>query len=89
MKNQYSLDVLKNSHKGCFKNKEELLNYKNKKCNQRLNIFKTKELIEWIEESDKKETAICPKCGVDSILSEKYPISDKIFMEEMQNYWSE
>jgi len=89
MKNQHSLDVLKNSHKGSFKNKEELLNYENCGCFLCLNIFKTKELIEWIEESDKKETAICPKCRVDSVLSEKYPISDKIFMEEMQNYWSE
>ena len=32
-----------------------------------LTIFKTSEIEDWI---DKKDTAICPYCGVDAIVSE-------------------
>lgn len=83
----YSLDILKISFEGSFKNKTELLQYKNCGCFYCLNLLKVEEITEWVNESDNTETAVCPKCGIDSILSEKYPIFEKIFMEEMQNYW--
>ena len=66
MKNQYSLDVLKNSHKGCFKNKEELLNYENCGCFLCLNIFKTKEFADFTVEFiivNGKVTAVKQKDG--------------------------
>lgn len=87
MKNKYTLDIIKNSHKGCFKNKDEVLNFEECGCFYCTTIFSTSEIDEWIEESDGKETAVCPKCGIDSILSEKYPIFDKVFLDEMQFYW--
>jgi NAD-dependent SIR2 family protein deacetylase len=49
-------------------------------------VFSTKEINEWIKEKI-GETAVCPKCGIDSVLSCKFPISDKIFLKEMCKYW--
>ncbi|GEC77132.1 hypothetical protein [Flavobacterium aquatile] len=46
------------------------------------------EIEEWIEENDNRgETAVCPKCGIDSVLSDEFPIEDKIFMEQMCLHW--
>lgn len=87
MEEKYSKEFLKISHKGSFKNKKELLDSKICGCIYCENTFSPKEIIEWIIEADKNETAICPKCGIDSLLSENYPILDKIFLSEMNKLW--
>lgn len=48
-------------------------------------IFSPKEITEWI---DNNKTAVCPYCGVDSIIRESsgYPIT-KEFLEIMKTYW--
>jgi len=48
--------------------------------------FLPNEIEEWIEENI-GETAICPKCGIDSVLSSKFPITDKLFLNKMNKYW--
>jgi hypothetical protein len=54
-------------------------------CEQR---FLPTEIVEWIEKNIAiGETAICPKCGNDSVLGSKYPIDDKQFLREMNNLW--
>ena len=74
------------SHKFCVNNKPMLM--KNEKCGcfYCLEIFHSSEIREWIQ--DTSGTAICPYCGVDSIISESsgYPIS-KDFLTEMKQYW--
>ena len=55
-------------------------------CFYCLKIFNPKEIKEWIEDS--KGTAICPYCGVDSIIGESsgYPIT-KEFLQRMYDHW--
>jgi hypothetical protein len=54
-------------------------------CFYCLTIFNPKEILEWVE--DISATAICPYCGVDSIIGESlgYPIT-KEFLRRMHNY---
>lgn len=51
-----------------------------------LKIFNPKEITKWID--DTSGTALCPYCGIDSIIGEYtgYPITQE-FMEKMYQYW--
>lgn len=56
-----------------------------------LEIFHPSEIKEWVApkaKCDKRGTAICPYCSVDSIIGESsgYPIT-KEFLTAMHNYW--
>ncbi len=48
--------------------------------------FRPKEISSWIE--DVGGTAICPYCGIDSVIGEHsgYPITRE-FLEQMRQYW--
>jgi hypothetical protein len=47
-------------------------------------IFEPKEIKEWI---DGGETALCPKCKVDSIIAEKETPLETEFLEKASKYW--
>ncbi len=84
---KYSQEYLKQSHKSCS-HKNEIIESNLCACFYCKQIFEPKEIKEWIEGSIENEgTAICPKCGIDSVLSSKLPIFDKQFLIEMNNYW--
>ena len=72
---RYNRDILKwDSNCGCFH------------C---LKVFSPSEINEWCPEPDCDEvTAICPYCGVDSIISESsgFPIT-QVFLQAMHNMW--
>ncbi len=55
-------------------------------CFNCLEIFDPKEIVEWW--SDKYFTAVCPYCGIDSVIgaSSGYPIT-KAFLQKMKKYW--
>ena len=55
-------------------------------CFYCLRIFNPIEIKEWIQ--DDKETAICPYCGVDSVIGEHsgFPITAE-FLSKMKEYW--
>jgi hypothetical protein len=64
-------------------------------CFYCLSIFSSSEIEDWVdtreEESDIKETgqtALCPRCGIDSVLGSAsgYPINRK-FLQKMNEYW--
>ena len=69
------------------KNNKPMLK-KDKKCGcfYCLRIFDTSEIKEWIE--DENGTALCPFCGIDSVIGESagYPL-EKTFLEAMNRYW--
>jgi hypothetical protein len=48
-------------------------------------IFELSEIADWIDE---QQTALCPKCGIDSVIGSAsgFPIS-KEFLHEMCEYW--
>lgn len=73
------------AHTFSSNHKKQLLNDEVCGCFYCLNIFSPKEIKDWLPLED---TAICPYCGIDSVLGESsgYPIT-KEFLEEMKKYW--
>ena len=60
-------------------------------CFYCLTIFSPEEIVEWLigdNDADRLGTAICPHCGVDSVIGESsgYPIT-KEFLKKMYAYW--
>ncbi|MDR0654418.1 MAG: hypothetical protein LBG12_14085, partial [Synergistaceae bacterium] len=55
-------------------------------CFHCLSIFSPREIKEWVK--DKAGTAICPHCGIDSIIGaySGYPIT-KESLAKMKAYW--
>jgi hypothetical protein len=56
-------------------------------CFYCLEIFDREEITEWVNDEGGR-TALCPYCGIDSVIGDKsgYPI-DKEFLGLMKNYW--
>lgn len=54
-------------------------------CYHCLEIFQSKEIRNWI---DNQETALCPYCGIDSILTidSGYDINEES-LKELHNHW--
>lgn len=60
-------------------------------CFYCLRIFDPAEIVEWIIDDnpcDRHGTAICPHCGIDSVIGESsgYPITTE-FLRGMQRCW--
>lgn len=74
------------AHEFSANHKSDLLKDKKCGCFYCLKIFNPNEIKEWIGEIN--GTAICPYCGVDSIIGEssKFPIT-KEFLKNMKEYW--
>lgn len=73
------------AHKFSSNHKLKLINDVKCGCFYCLEIFSPKDIFEWIDDDS---TALCPYCGIDSIIGESsgYPI-DKNFLAQMQKYW--
>ena len=60
-------------------------------CFYCLTIFHPSEIKEWIfadNDCDKRGTAICPYCDIDSVIGESsgFPITEK-FLRQMNRFW--
>ena len=54
-----------------------------------LAVYPASAIVEWIDDVGQgAQTALCPKCGVDSVLGDKsgFPLT-KEFLEEMREHW--
>lgn len=73
------------AHQLCESNRKKLMDAKVCGCFYCLRIFDPKEIV-W--EDDMDNTAMCPYCGIDSILPESanLPIT-KPFLRKMREYW--
>ena len=86
--NKYSTEFLEQAHKDCSLHKDEILRSRLCGCFYCEQTFLPSDIEEWIEENySKGQTAICPKCGIDSVLGSDYPVSDKQFLNAMNKYW--
>lgn len=76
---------IKRAHVCCTNNKNELMKASQCGCFYCLNIFTPKEITNWC---DNGNTALCPYCGIDSILYDNpiYPLNSE-FLEKMNKYW--
>lgn len=80
---------LEMAHRCSDHHREQILASESCGCFYCLSIFPPVEIVEWIDERDsKKSTALCPKCGIDSVIGSLsgYPITKK-FLSEMKRYW--
>lgn len=73
------------AHQLCNSNQEKLKNAQVCGCFYCLRIFDPKEII-WEDEED--HTAMCPYCGIDSVIPESatLPIT-KAFLKKMHEFW--
>ncbi len=70
-------------------NNEKELKYSNKcGCFYCLRIYNPNEIKEWIEEKSGAKTALCPYCGIDSIIAESddYELCREL-LKYMYNIW--
>lgn len=81
-----TMDAVIAAHKYCNNNKEALMGDKLCGCFYCLRIFSPAEIEQWID--SKHDTALCPHCGIDSVIGESagYPITEE-FLKEMNRYW--
>ena len=74
------------AHKYSSNHKAELLNDPICGCFYCIQVFSPQEITEWVE--DIHGTALCPYCGIDSIIGESsgYQINTE-FLQQMYNHW--
>lgn len=75
------------AHKHSSRHRPEIERSEECGCFYCLRRFKPKEIEEW---TDDETTAMCPYCGIDSVIGSAsgYPLSDG-FLQRMHNYWFE
>lgn len=78
------------AHSGCTNNRKTLGESSRCGCFSCLRIFGSEKITDWIPEEKNGEevTALCPYCGIDSVIPEtvEYPLSRE-FLEGMKEYW--
>ena len=86
--NKYNKDFLEHAHKSSAAHKAEIIGCNLCGCFCCEQTFLPAEIEDWIEDDHENgETAICPKCGIDSVLSDQFPVSDKAFLSAMNKFW--
>lgn len=58
-------------------------------CFYCLETFEPTEITEWVDETNSKgATALCPRCGIDSVIGSAsgFPIT-RAFLNSMRAYW--
>ena len=75
------------AHRYCMNNKHMLDKDKLCGCFYCMKIFVPMAITDWIDEENGL-TALCPFCGVDSVIGESsgYPITTE-FLKDMNTYW--
>lgn len=71
-------------HRDSSHHRNEVLTSKEVGCFYCLEVYHPYEIREW---TDNSQTAICPRCGIDSVLPNmKFPGAKK-FLANMKRYW--
>ena len=84
---KYSKEQLHAAHKISYANKTRLSVPQKCGCFYCLRFFSSEDIVDW--SIDKPDwTAICPYCGIDSVIGENdgYPLTED-FLEEMFEEW--
>ena len=76
---------LKAAHDKSSYHRSEIESSKVCGCFYCLHVFLPSDIEEWI---DGKQTALCPRCGIDSVIAEAsgLPLTEE-FLKEMEQYW--
>lgn len=78
------------AHKKSMFHRQEIENSDLCGCFHCLRMFAAKDINEWVDEgkSVAEQTALCPRCGIDSVIGNKsgFEITDR-FLREMRKCW--
>ncbi len=88
---KFSKDDLIKAHDKCRNHKPELEVPQKCGCFHCLKIFDSSEIERWLihdNPADRRGTALCPYCGVDSVIGERsgYEITED-FLKAMKEEW--
>jgi hypothetical protein len=85
----FSEATLRAAHKCCSNHQVQVESSNVCGCFYCLGTFSPTQIEDWVD--DKDGTALCPKCGIDSVLADKadYPVSDPEFLKAMHAFWFE
>jgi hypothetical protein len=84
---ELSEGLLKEAHKHCAQHENEVKGSSVCGCFYCRTTFPAGEIKDWVD--DEPPTAICPRCGVDSVIGDasRYPVDDPKFLSAMHSYW--
>ncbi len=72
-------------HKESMYNRDAILMSKRCGCFYCNAIFDTAEISEWIDDGD---SALCPRCGIDSVIAEaQTPLFSEELLKELNKHW--
>jgi len=76
------------AHKHCIRHRAEILTSDLCGCFFCLAVFPPKAIKTWCDERDGTQTALCPECGIDSVIGSKagFPIT-RDFLARMERHW--
>ena len=82
---------IRNAHKRSIRHREDVLASDVCGCFYCLAKFAPSAIVEWVDQaagSSEGETALCPSCGIDSVIGSAsgFPTTRE-FLEEMHRYW--
>ena len=85
---KYSKELLHKAHNESIYHEIAIMKSKLCGCFYCKRIFEPIKILEWTDKSSKKgRTAICPHCGIDSVLDDNFPIEDSEFLTQMNRHW--
>ena len=79
-------DELQELHRHCTSNKTLLEQSASAGCFYCLRIFEPKEITEWINDKNGL-TAVCPYCGIDSVLPGEIAELSEDKLKKMNEFW--
>lgn len=87
MENSKETEALILAHPYSRSHKSSIIQDKLCGCFYCLEIFPPEEISDWVED-DNDKTALCPYCGIDSVLGEScgFPLTSS-FLKKMNTYW--
>lgn len=80
--------TLKQAHKRCFRNQKTRQASTEAGCFHCQSVYPAHEVREYVRENCDGRTAVCPRCGIDSVIGSAagYPLTGK-FLAAMEQYW--
>ena len=81
---------IRDAHKHSSNHRQELERSSEAGCFYCCSIFDPALITEWIDGRGPRQTALCPRCGIDSVIGDRsgFPVS-KEFLSLMRAHWFE
>jgi hypothetical protein len=82
-------DDIEKAHRHSSNHRAEVLQSSRCGCFYCGAVFPPEEIVEWVDEvNGEAETAVCPRCGIDSVIGDQsgFPLT-AAFLERMKAHW--